>query len=137
MVWGRKRRNSMYFVFGLVKVKLRANIQRDREKKKESLMTLQAWPLSNSKNNFPGVLPIKIIKEESCYLQNSNWSGMITFAAMQKNNNDAMQGRLHSNNCPQQQQHRCLILNGNSTALFWQIVFKSNLCHFNWLPLLL
>ena len=29
----------MYFVFGLVKIKLRANIQRDREKKKESLMT--------------------------------------------------------------------------------------------------
>lgn len=104
------------------------------KEKKESLKTLQAWPLSNSKNNFPGVLPIKIIKEESCYLQNSNWSGMITFAAMQKNN-DAMQGRLHSNNCPQQQQHRCLILNGNSK--FWQIVFKSNLCHFNWLPLLL
>ena len=29
----------MYFVFGLVKIKLRANIQRDRERKKESLMT--------------------------------------------------------------------------------------------------
>ena len=34
-----KKKEEFYFVFGLVKIKLRANIQRDREKKKESLMT--------------------------------------------------------------------------------------------------
>ena len=33
-----KKKEEFYFVFGLVKIKLRANIQRDREKKKESLM---------------------------------------------------------------------------------------------------
>ena len=29
-----KKKEEFYFVFGLVKIKLRANIQRDRERKK-------------------------------------------------------------------------------------------------------